>query len=164
MFEGFGEFGSCAELNAAAKELLDAGDTESLLALAAENGIDTEDAQDYIDGYADKLTTPLMAAVGKLKAEAEELAPYEVMEDWVDYIRSACMEDAEMQAAVRRKGKRLKGCIAELLKWGLENAKPVDKEILSACKITYKVTLGIPGAGTARRIIKEYYLGGKKNG
>ncbi len=164
MFEKFGEFTSSAELNEAAQELLDAGDTGALIALASENGIDTEDAQDFIDGCTGKLATPLMAAIGKLKVEEAELEPYEIMADWVDYIKAACMEEPEMQKAVRKKGKSLRGCIAELLKWGLEYARPVDRDILSACNIKYKVTLGIPGAGTARKIIKRYYLGGKKNG
>lgn len=164
MFDKFGEFGSAEELNRMAKRLAESGDRKAILELAEENGIDREDAQDYIDGCTDELATPLMAAIGKLKAEASEMEPYEIMGDWLDYIKASCMEETEMQSAVRKKGKSLKGCIAELLKWGLTNAKPVDKDILSACKITYKVTLGIPGAGTARKIIKDYYLGGKKNG
>lgn len=164
MFERFGEYGSAQELNAAAKAYLDSGDTDSLFALAEENGIDAEDAQDYIDGYAEELATPLMAAIGKLKVETAELEPYEIMGDWVEYIKAVCIEEAEMQEDVRKKGKSLKGCIAELLKWSLNNAKPVDQDILKACKIKYEVKLGIPGAGTARKTIKEYYLGGKKNG
>ena len=96
-----------------------------------------------------------MAAYGKLEIEAKELIPYEIMEDWLQYIKLRCAEEPEMAVAVRRKGKSLKGCIAALLSWSMRNQKPVDKDILKAVGITYKVTLGIPGMG----IITDYYLG-----
>ena len=41
------------------------GDREALIMLAEENGIDRDDAQDYLDGAVDELATPLMAAVGE---------------------------------------------------------------------------------------------------
>lgn len=159
MFDRFGEFDSVEEMNRAAAAQLAEGDTEAILILAAENGIDKEDAEDYIDGVVPELVNPLMAAYGKLAVEAKELNPYEIMEDWLTYIKKCCMEDTEMAKAVRRKGKSLKNCIAELLKWSMKNQKDVDKDILKACGITYKVTLGIPGMGRAKKIITEYYLG-----
>ena len=65
-----------------------------------------------------------------------------------------------MAAAVRKKGKSLKGCIAALLKWSFGNQHPVDGKILKAAGVTAsRCTLGIPGMATARRIITEYYLG-----
>ena len=159
MFDKFGEFDSYEELNRAAAAQLYEGDHEALFLLAKENGIDEFEVQDYIDGCMNQLTSPLMAAYGKLDVEAAELLPYEIMADWMTYIRLQCSEDEAMALAVRRKGKSLKGCIAQLMTWSLENAKPVDKDILKACNITYKVTLGIPGMGTAKRIIRAYYLG-----
>ncbi|MBE5873756.1 MAG: hypothetical protein E7287_05025, partial [Lachnospiraceae bacterium] len=60
---------------------------------------------------------------------------------------------------VRKKGKSLKGCIAQLLEWSFKNSYPVDKEITQKVGIKYEVKLGIPGMGTAKRIIREYYLG-----
>ncbi|MFR7522954.1 MAG: hypothetical protein ACLUU1_11255 [Ruminococcus sp.] len=57
----------------------------------------------------------------------------------------------------------MKGCVAELLKWSFANQIPVDKEILKAAGVSAgRVTLGIPGMGRAKKIIKEYYLGGVK--
>jgi len=162
MFEKFGEFDSCEELNRAAAAQLKEGDTEALIALALENGIEKEDAQDYIDGLTDILATPLMAAYGKLDVETRELMPYEIMEDWMQYIRLRCAENPDMAAAIRKKGKSLKGCIAALLTWSLKNAKEVDKDILKAAGISYRVTLGIPGMKSAKQIITEYYLGGKQ--
>ena len=162
MFEKFGEFDSHEEINRAAAAQLKEGDEEAIYAIAKENGIDKEDAEDYINGDLDQLVTPLTAAYGKLQVEADALEPYEIMADWLEYIRMRCAEDPEMALAVRRKGKSLKGCIAALLTWSLKNARPVDPDILKACKTIYKVTLGIPGMGQAKQIITEYYMGVKR--
>lgn len=160
MFDKFGEFDSHTELNEAAAGQKEQGDHEALFELAAENGIDKEDAQDYIDGIAEELATPLMAAFGKLEIEAAELKPYEIMEDWLSYIRIRCEEDKGMAAAVRKKGKSLKGCIGELLKWSFKNQRDVDKDILKAAGVNAgRCTLGIPGMGRAKKIITEYYMG-----
>lgn len=160
MFEKYGEFDSCREMNAAAAGLLEKGDEAGVIALAVENGIDIEDAQDYIDGAAPELATPIMAAYGKLEIESKALKPYGIMEDWITYIGIRCSEEPKMAEAVRKKGKTLKGCIAALLVWSMKNARPVDPDILKECKITYKVTLGIPGMGKAKEIITDYYMGG----
>lgn len=160
MFDKFGEFDSAAELNASAEGLLNEGDTESIYILAEENGIDREDAQDYIDGAVPELANVLMAAYGKLSIESKELKPREIMDDWLQYIKVRCQEDPQMAAAVRRKGKSLKGCIGALLKWSFKNQIPIEQEILKAAGVNAnKVTLGIPGMGTAKKIITEYYLG-----
>lgn len=160
MFEKFGEFDSAEEITGKAAELLSGGDTEAIYALAKENGIDVEEADDFIDGLTKELCGPLMAAYGKLDVEEEELQPYEIMKDWVQYIRARCLEVPEMALAVRRKGKTLRNCIAELLKWSFSNAKDVDKNILKAAGISApRVTLGIPGMGQAKKIITEYYMG-----
>lgn len=158
MFERFGEFDSADELNLAAEGLKTEGDMESLIVLAEENGIDKEDVKDYWEGDTDTLTTPLGAAIGKIDVECKDLKPKQIMIDWVDYIRSQCLESEEMAAAVRKKGKSIKGCIGKLLEWSFKNQIPVDKEILSAAKINAgRVTLGIPGMGEAKKIIKKYY-------
>lgn len=160
MFDKFGEFDSVEELNASAEGLLKEGDIESLYLLAEENGIDREDVQDYIDGAVPELANALMAAYGKLAVESEELKPREIMDDWMQYIKVRCQEDSEMAAAVRRKGKSLQGCIGALLKWSFKNQIPIKQEILKAAGVNAnKVTLGIPGMGTAKKIITEYYLG-----
>ena len=69
------------------------------------------------------------------------------------------MENEELAAAVRRKGKSLKGCIAVLLKWSFQNCYAVDKEIVKAAGVSATVKMGIPGMGTAKKLIREYYLG-----
>lgn len=160
LYEKFGEFDSAEELNRSAEGLRNEGDVGSLLELARENGIDAEDAQDYMDGCMDVLASPIAAALGKLEVECAELKPEQIMEDWVGYIRIQCTESEKMAAAVRRKGKSLRGCIAELLKWSFKHQKNVDKDILKEAGVNAgRVTLGIPGMGTAREIIRTYYLG-----
>lgn len=159
MFDKFGEFDSWEEINRAAAAQKAEGDTEAVYLLAKENGIDEEDAEDYLNGESEELATSLIAAFGKLKVEAGEMEPYEIMEDWLEYIRMRCMESQEMALAVRSKKKSLKGCMAALLCWSFKNAKPVDAEILSQAGVSGRVTLGIPGMGRARQIITDYYLG-----
>ena len=164
MFEKFGEFDSYEEINRAAAAQLNEGDLEAVMAIAEENGIDKEDAEDYIDGAVGCLVNPLMAALGKLAVEEKDLKPYEIMLDWLLYIRIRCAESQEVALAVRKKGKSLKGCIGTLLQWSFKHAEPVDPEIVKAAglpaNVQNRVTLGIPGMGQAKKLITEYYLGG----
>lgn len=167
MFEKFGEFDSYEEINRAAAAQLAEGDTEAIYAIAEENGLDAEDVEDFIAGDIPELATALTAAQGKLQIEAEELQPKEIMADWLDYIQIQCFEDQEMRLAVRRKGKSLKECIGKLVKWSLDHAENVDKDIIKAAGLPEWAQkgckLGIPGMGTAKQLIKEYYLGGGEN-
>ena len=158
MFDKFGEFDSVEEMNASAAGLKAEGDTESLIALAKENGLDPEDAMDYMDGITTIFCSPLMAALGKLQIEAEELKPEDIMKDWLEYIKMECGQSFEMAVAVRKKGKTLRGCIAYLLKWSFGHQKNISGDILKAAGISaQKVTIGIPGMGTAKWLINEYY-------
>lgn len=160
MFDKFGEFDSYKEINEAADGFLKEGDFDSLKELAVENGLDQADAEDYIDGMVPELCNELMAALGKIEVECKELKPKEIMEDWVQYIKVQCTDNRAMAAAVRTKGKNLKSCIAELLKWSFKNQIPIDNDIKKAAGVTAgKVTLGIPGMATAKKIINKYYLG-----
>ena len=163
MFDKFGEFDSFEEINKAAAGQKEEGDEDALFAIAAENGIDKEDAEDYFDGVVDELCTPLIAALGKLKVEEKDLKPKDIMQDWLNYIRTLCADNEEMQLAIRRKGKSLKGCIGELLKWSFDHQQTVDNEIVKAAGVKAgKITLGIPGMGTAHKLIRKYYLEGGK--
>lgn len=160
MFDKFGEFTSAEEINLTAEGLFNEGDFENIKVLAQENGIPEEFAEAYIRGEIPQLCDDMTAALGKLEVEAEELKPQEIMEDWLEYIKVRCTEEEKLAAAVRSKGKSLKGCIAQLLLWSFAHQIPIDKEILQPAKINAsKVTLGIPGMGTAKSIITEYYTG-----
>lgn len=170
MFEKFGEFGSAEEINETAVNLRKEGDMASIRILAEENGIEEEIAELFISGDLLYLCDAMTAAIGKIDVESRELKPKEIMQDWTEYVRARCFEDAGMAAAVRAKGKSLKGCIGALLRWSFANQIPVDKDILKEAEAkkeqwtlgfprSCKVTLGIPGIGTAKRIITDYYMG-----
>lgn len=160
MYERFGEFDSAEEINETAVNLRKEGDRESLKILAGENGIDEEIAELFLEGDLLYLCDAMSAAVGKIDVEAREMKAAEIMADWADYIKARCFEDENMARAVRGKNRSLKGCIGELLKWSFKNQIPIDKDILKAAGVSAgRCTLGIPGMGTAKRIITEYYLG-----
>lgn len=159
MYDIFGEFDTADEINASAEGLFNEGDFENIKVLAKENGV--EDLVDiFIAGEIPMICDNASAALGKLEVEAKELKPVEIMEDWLEYIKMCCAEDEEMARAVRKKGKSLKGCIASLLAWSFKARYKVDAEIVKEAKIgSARVEMGIPGMGTAKRLIKEYYLG-----
>lgn len=161
MFDRFGEFDSAEEINATAEGLKAEGDMESIYVLAEENGLDREDAEDYIDGAQPELTNALLAAYGKLKIEDKELNLKEIQADWLDYIRIECSENPEMAAAVRRKGASLEECIIEILRWSFAHQVAIkDKWVKAAgIKNASKVTDGTPGRARTKKIIREYYLG-----
>jgi len=157
MFDQFGEFDSYKEINILAENLLNEGDLDSLQTMAKENGLSGE-VEAYLAGKLPELCDPLTAALGKLEVECLELKPQEIMKDWVEYIRGQCLENDRMALQVRRKGKSLQGCIALLLKWSFRHQQSIKKEILKAAGVNVgKVSLGIPGMGTAKRLIRDYY-------
>ena len=159
MFDRFGEFDSEKELNELAINLRKEGDAESLRIMAKENGIDEEIVEVFLNRDIDFLCDVMAAAIGKIEVESAELKPAEIMEDWVEYIKGRCLEDDALAAAIRKKGKSLRGAIAALVKWSFKHQQTVDKEILKAAGVTAgKCTLGIPGMGTAKRLITEYYM------
>ena len=160
MFEKFGEMNSFQEINELAENLFNEGDIGSLKAMAAENGIPADFVEMFCSGDLPALCDATTAALGKIEVESAELQPKEIMEDWVEYLKSQCMENELMAYSVRKKGKSLKGCIASLLKWSFGNQIPIEKEILKAADVTAgRVTLGIPGMARAKQIITNYYMG-----
>lgn len=167
MFDRFGEFDSEEEINRAAEKLKEAGDTEGLLALAEENGIDKEDTQAYIDGEEEALCNRVMAAMGKLAVEEKDLEIKGILSDWTGYIKEMCISETGMAAAVRKKGRRLSECMAMLIQFAFENKVQVSDKIVSITKVTVNgkkeamrrpLYLGFPNRAEARRLIKEYYL------
>ena len=136
MFDKFGEMSSYTELNELANNLVNEGDMESLREMAAENGIPEELVGLYLNGDIPELCDALTAAIGKLDVECEKLKPKEIMEDWVEYIRTQCLENDLLARQVRKKGKNLEGCIAKLLMWSFKNQIPISKEIMTAAGVT----------------------------
>ena len=159
LFEKFGEMNSYKDINELAENLFNENDLESIKVVAKENGIEEEIVDSYINGEIPELCDPLTAALGKIDVESQELQPKEIMQDWVEYLKGQCMENESLALEVRKKEKSLKGCIGALLSWSFKNQQDVDKDIIKAAGVTQKVTLGIPGMGRAKKIIKQYYLG-----
>lgn len=114
MFDKFGEFDSVEELNKAAKGFKDEGDFNSLYALAEENGIDREDAEDYVAGEVEELATSGMAAMGRLEVERREILKDKDinkkmirMNIW--QFTMAMSSQKDMKVAIMKKGKRIEG-------------------------------------------------------
>ena len=164
MFEKFGEFDSVEELNRAAAAQLAEGDREALLLLAEENGIDREDAEDYMDGVMPELATPLMAAIGKLKLEKEEYRLKGILAEWADDFAGMCGEDPAMCAGVRRKGKGLDRYMALLVERGYQDRVDVDDRITKQTEKVRKIvgahplSIGVPDRRTRKELAEQYYL------
>lgn len=165
MFEKFGEFDSYQEINRAAAAQKAEGDEEALIALAEENGIDREDAEDYMDGCMEELTTATLAAVGKLKIEKEDLKLEGFLVDLVDELSAWCLDNEKLAVAVRRKGMALAGYIARIIDAGFEEKITVDKRIVYLTKKAKTIMNnnpllgGSPPARKRKEIAIEYYLG-----
>lgn len=168
MFKKFGEFDSAEEINAKAKELLEANNEDAILELAKENGIEEDDARDYIEDCVNELVTPIMAAVGKVELESKELKVDGILSDWTGIVLQQCTIDEKFCVAVRKKGKALKYCMAALVKFAFESKVQVSDEIVKVTKVAHNgkeeplrgpLYLGVPNAAEAKRIVREYYLG-----
>ena len=168
MFDKFGEFDSVEELNKKAAELKAADNEKELIALAEENGLTRDDAEDYMDDCVPEFATVLQAAVGKIRVEAQYLGISGILEDWKNAVLDMCMENTQMQVAVRRKEKKLCECMALLVKFAFENKVRVSEEIVKVCKIKHNgkleqmrspLYLGVPNKATVKKIVTEYYLG-----
>lgn len=167
MYDKFGQFGSAEEINQKAAELKAAGDERGLMELAMENGLDQEDAEEYMDGATDRFCTTAMAALGKLRVEKEELKLGNILLDWVEELEEACLKDPKLAAGVRKEGRGLDGYIARLADEGYSNMTKVDRRIVAQTKKVKQVIgshefgIGIPDKATRARIMKEYYLEGR---
>lgn len=168
MFEKFGKMDYEELIRTAAAER-EEGDLEALVTLAVENGLEKEDAEDYMDYIADSLATPYMAAVAKIEGEAKELNIQGHQMDLKDLVLLLLIEEEnkEMCLAVRKKDKSLAECLARILTFSTEHITKVPDEIvkLSRFKGNGKdEPMRNPvweGGGTKtefKKIIREYYL------
>lgn len=101
MFEKFGEFDSCEEINMAAQGLYEEGDIKSLHALAKENGLENM-LEIYLEHTPDDITSgevwlcdPISAAIGKLKVEQKEASNWSFLADdvvgiWREIVMMKC--------------------------------------------------------------------------
>ncbi len=111
MYEKFGEFDNVEELNKAAAGFLAEGDFKSLRELAEENGLDGEDAEDYITGDIPEFATVFSAAMGKLDLEEKEINKKSAIEKMpllvIHNMTKGMCTDETIAAAVMGKGKRI---------------------------------------------------------
>ena len=170
MFEKFGEMDYEELMRTAAAEKAE-GDLEALITLAKENGMEKEDAEDYMDGLVDMLATPYMAAVAKIEVEAKELGIKGRQNDQKDIILTLLMKndkvDEEMCLAVLRKGKNLAQCLARILTFSSEHMTRIPDQIVKLAEFRgngKKEKMRGPiyeGGGTRediKKIAREYYL------
>ena len=162
MFDKFGEFDSFEDINRAAEAQKAEGDFEALKALAQENGIDPEDAEDFFHGYLDHFCTAKDAALGKLRIEKTDMKLEREFLLLEEELEKACMEDPAVAAGVRRKGKSLAGYMAKIIDKGYEQAVTPPKEILQYVKAVpsqYKdrMKTGMPDKATRKEIMRTYY-------
>lgn len=148
MFEKFGEFDSCEELNQAAAGLFKEGDMENILVMAKENGIDEEYVNMYIAGDIPVLADGMLAALGKIDMELPEaMKTYGTIALYAaEFIKSLCEQDL-FAKAVRRKGKSLACC--------LDKMRSMAEKQVKVKSGTQCVCIP-PSAG--HKIIRDYYM------
>ena len=175
MFEEFGKL-SLEGLNAKAEELANAGDEVALGRLANENGIPMDAVKAYLQGDSDYLCEDAAdAAFARIDIEADDIGAEEIMGDWADYVRSLVIDSEAMARAVMNPEKSFAGCVGTLAAWSIMHAEPAPPEVIKA--IDKAVTdaqlkklhmerrhvqwtkIGMPGIGTAKKLIREYYGG-----
>lgn len=158
----FGIFSTVEELNRAAAAQKAEGDLEALIGLAEENGIDREEAEDYMADSVECLCTPYMAAVGKLKLEESDLKLQSQLKDWKDFIVQIAAENDAMCHGIFAPDKHLKDVLAAGLKKASQNRIPVGKEIAAAAGLPSGTYIGMCGRDELREIVMRYYLGEKE--
>lgn len=155
MFEKFGKMESFEEINKAAEGLKNEGDIDGLRELAEENGL-SDLAEYYIVDEIPALCGPLEAAEGRLNTESEDLEIKGLMKDWVEYIKTLCVDSEAITAAVLKKD--LAGCMGELLKESFNNRIKISQSIVKKANIGgARVEFGIPDMAKAKEIIRSYY-------
>ena len=163
MYEKFGEFNSVEELNEAAAGFLAEGDLKSIREMAEENGLDGEDAEDYINGDIPELASVYSASFGKLELEEKEIAKKKIVERMplltiLQMAKGMCTDGA-MAAAVMGKGKRIEK-IYGLMRKGAEKHKSgnmgvscgTDRELCNIIRAYY-----MEGDKRAEEVIEELY-------
>lgn len=156
MFDKFGKM-SYDELIRTAKAEKEEGDEEALIALAQENGLDQEDAEDYMDDLTEVLCTPREAAVARVEMEAKDLEVSGIWEEWKGCVLEMCMQEEDLACAVCRKNRSLLGLFGKLLKLGFDSKQCVDKRICKEAGLNDNVYTGIPTRQQVAETISNYY-------
>lgn len=136
MFDKFGPL-TYEELNKTAEGLKMEGDIESLILLAEENGLEKEDAEDYADEVVDTFTTPVEAAIGKIKVESEylNLAQSTTLSGMRDLIAYTVTQNEKLQTAAHDQEKSLAKCLGKLVAEASRTRYKLPDEIAIAAGI-----------------------------
>ena len=171
MEKKFGIFNTVEELNRAAAAQKAEGDLEALIGLAVENGLEKEDAEDYMDSD-DAEDTLCNETIGKLKLEAEDLKLESQMKDWKDFVVQMLMEyptqhmeedGAALANAVFNPDKKLLDVLAAGLKMASKNRVTIDRRITKAAGLPESAgQIGMCGRDELKKIVLDYYMGEKK--
>lgn len=121
LFEKFGEFGSAEELNRTAEGLKEEGDTQGLRLLAEENGIDLEDAADFMAGDLEQLASEYTAAEGRLKVEEEHSRIPRPAALIIYGFAKTMLDDPEFCIALMKKGARVDKVWDEIKRRAMEH-------------------------------------------
>ncbi len=173
MEKKFGVFETVEELNRAAAAQKAEGDLEALIGIAVENGLEKEDAEEYMDSDdpEDFLCNATMAAIGKLNMEEQDLHLESQMKDWKDFIVQMLTDypldhpedGATLANAVFNPEKKLLDVLAAGLKMASKNRVTVDRRITKAAGLPESAgQIGMCGRDDLKKIILDYYMGEKK--
>ena len=151
------EFDSYEEINNAAADALAREDKDTIVRIARDNGLDPEDAESFWLGEIEELTTPLLAAIGKIDIESKDIEIFGIFTDWKGVILDLAQKDEKFAINVRKKGKNLIDCFAAVLKQESKNRKTIDKKILKAAGLPEGIPMSTLTKIEQINIIKEYY-------
>ena len=165
------KFKTLKELNIVAAVMKIDRNLTGLIELAEKYGLEKEDVEDYMDSNdaEDTLCNETMAAIGKLKLEAEDLKLESQMKDWKDFVVQMLMEyptqhmeedGAALANAVFNPDKKLLDVLAAGLKMASKNRVTVDNRIIKAAGLPDSAAyIGMCGRDELKKIILDYYMG-----
>ena len=151
------EFNSYKEINEAAADALAKEDKDRIVRIARDNGLDPEDAESFWLGEIDELTTPLLAAIGKIDIESKDIEIFGIFADWKGAILDLAQKDEKFAMDVRKNDKNLIDCFAAVLKQESKNRKTIDKRICKAAGLPEGIPMSTMTKIEQINIIKEYY-------
>lgn len=146
-------------LNQQAEHLREEGDLKELEKLCEANGIDKEDASDYMEGYISELFTPFILAAAKLKKERDAFKDLPTaLSLYTDEIINMA-QDKEIAEGILKDNKNLAEALGAIVKQASKTRKAIPKEISKAAGIPENVPMGDVDKPTFEKLIKEYYTG-----
>lgn len=110
----------------------------------------------------------LEQAIDKLENEKKEYKITGILADWVDEVVNEFESIPELIDAVLDPKKTAAGFIAATIDYGFEHKVNVDSRIVKMTAgggkgiIGFGLSIGIPSRPQRKKLIRQYYLGGKK--